>query len=72
MVTPLSFGAFNALRALSTRNDEPEKASRPFDIERNGFVIAEGAGILVLESLEHAQNRGAKIYCENRRLWSHR
>jgi 3-oxoacyl-[acyl-carrier-protein] synthase II len=64
VVTPLSLAAFNALRALSTRNDEPEKASRPFDIDRDGFVIAEGAGILVLESLEHAQNRGAQIHCE--------
>jgi 3-oxoacyl-[acyl-carrier-protein] synthase II len=64
VLTPLSIGSFNALRALSTRNDEPEKASRPFDLDRNGFVIAEGAGMLVLESLEHAQNRGAKIYGE--------
>jgi len=64
VVTPLSIGSFNALRALSTRNDEPEKASRPFDLDRDGFVIAEGAGMLVLESFEHAQNRGAKIYSE--------
>lgn len=64
VVTPLSVGSFNALRALSPRNDEPEKASRPFDLHRDGFVIAEGAGILILESLEHARNRGAKIYGE--------
>lgn len=64
VVTPLSIAAFNALRALSTRNDEPLKASRPFDKDRDGFVISEGAGILVLESLEHAQRRGAKLHGE--------
>jgi 3-oxoacyl-[acyl-carrier-protein] synthase II len=64
VVTPLSVGSFNALRALSIRNDAPQKASRPFDLDRDGFVIAEGAGMVVLESFEHAQNRGAKIYCE--------
>lgn len=64
VITPLSVGSFNALRALSTRNADPEKASRPFDKNRDGFVIAEGAGILVLETLHHAQNRGAKIYGE--------
>ncbi|MFH0822789.1 MAG: beta-ketoacyl-ACP synthase II [Pseudomonadota bacterium] len=64
VITELSVGAFCALRALSTRNDEPEKASRPFDRDRDCFVIAEGAGILVIESLEHAQNRGARIYAE--------
>jgi len=64
VVTKLSIAAFNSLRALSERNDDPEKASRPFDTDRDGFVIAEGAGILVLESLEGATERGAKIYAE--------
>lgn len=64
VVTELSVSAFNALRALSTRNDAPEKASRPFDKDRDGFVIAEGAGVLVLESEGHARARGAKIYSE--------
>lgn len=63
-ITALGVGGFNAMRALSTRNDEPEKASRPFDRDRDGFVIGEGAGLLILESLERAQARGAKIYCE--------
>jgi len=63
-VTPMGVGGFNAMKALSTRNHEPQKASRPFDAERDGFVIGEGAGILVLESEEHALNRGAKIYGE--------
>jgi 3-oxoacyl-[acyl-carrier-protein] synthase II len=63
-VTPLGIGGFCAMRAMSTRNDEPEKASRPFDKGRDGFVMGEGAGILVLESLEHAQARGATIICE--------
>jgi len=63
-VTPLGVGGFNSMRALSTRNDAPEQASRPFDRDRDGFVIAEGAGIIVLEELEHARKRGAKVYAE--------
>ncbi|HUH63250.1 MAG TPA: beta-ketoacyl-ACP synthase II [Terracidiphilus sp.] len=63
-VTPLSVGGFAAMRALSTRNDEPTRASRPFDKDRDGFVIGEGAGILVLEELEFARARGAKILAE--------
>lgn len=63
-ITVMGFGGFCALRAMSTRNDEPEKASRPFDKERDGFVIGEGAGILILEELEHALKRKANIYCE--------
>jgi 3-oxoacyl-[acyl-carrier-protein] synthase II len=62
--TILGVGGFCALKALSKRNDAPEKASRPFDLNRDGFVMGEGAGIVVLESLEHAQKRGAKIYAE--------
>ncbi|HZL16890.1 MAG TPA: beta-ketoacyl-ACP synthase II [Polyangia bacterium] len=65
-VTPLGVGGFNAMRALSTRNDAPQEASRPFDRDRDGFVIAEGAGILVIEELEHAKARGARIYAELR------
>jgi 3-oxoacyl-[acyl-carrier-protein] synthase II len=63
-VCGLAIGGFAAMRALSTRNDAPEKASRPFDKDRDGFVLGEGAAILVLESLEHAEKRGAKILCE--------
>jgi 3-oxoacyl-[acyl-carrier-protein] synthase II len=64
VVTPLAVGGFNAMRALSTRNDDPEKASRPFDKGRDGFVIAEGAGIMILEELEFALERGAPILAE--------
>lgn len=63
-VTSLAVGGFNAMRALSKRNDEPEKASRPFDLGRDGFVIAEGCGLMLLEELTSALNRGAKIYAE--------
>ncbi|MEZ5320292.1 MAG: beta-ketoacyl-ACP synthase II [Vicinamibacterales bacterium] len=63
-ITPMGVGGFAAMRALSTRNDEPARASRPFDKDRDGFVVGEGAGILVLEELETARRRGAEIYCE--------
>lgn len=63
-ITPVGLAGFCSMKALSTRNDDPHKASRPFDKERDGFVIAEGAGIIILESLEHAEARGAKIYAE--------
>src|SRR5690606_14536812 len=63
-VTPMTIAGFAAMRALSTRNQEPERASRPFDRDRDGFVVAEGAGILVMEELESARNRGARVYAE--------
>lgn len=63
-ITPLAFAGFGNMKALSMRNDEPQKASRPFDLHRDGFVMGEGAGIVILESLEHAQKRGAKIIAE--------
>jgi len=63
-ITPLTIGGFNAMKALSTRNDEPEKACRPFEKNRDGFVVAEGAGILILEELQFALNRKARIYAE--------
>ena len=63
-ITAMGIGGFAAMKALSTRNDEPQRASRPFDADRDGFVVGEGAGILILESLEHAQRRGANILAE--------
>jgi len=63
-ITPLAVAGFNAMKALSTRNDEPEKASRPFDKDRDGFVMGEGSGIIILEELQQALDRGAKIYAE--------
>ncbi|RPE64543.1 3-oxoacyl-[acyl-carrier-protein] synthase II [Tibeticola sediminis] len=63
-VSPLGIGGFAAMRALSTRNDEPERASRPWDRDRDGFVLGEGAGVMVLESYEHAKARGARVYAE--------
>jgi 3-oxoacyl-[acyl-carrier-protein] synthase II len=63
-IVEIGLGGFGAMRALSTRNDEPERASRPFDRDRDGFVMSEGAGVVVVEELEHAKARGARIYCE--------
>ena len=67
-ITPMGIGGFGALRALSTRNDEPERASRPFDEDRDGFIVGEGAGVLILEELEGAQARGAQDLRRARRL----
>src|SRR5436853_1979245 len=63
-ITPMGIGGFGALRALSTRNDDPQRASRPFDKDRDGFIVGEGAGVLILEEYERARARGAKIYAE--------
>lgn len=63
-ITPFAYASFCAMKAMSTRNGEPARASRPFDRNRDGFVMGEGAGVVVLESLEHARERGARIYCE--------
>ena len=64
VITPTCIAGFNAMKALSTRNDDPQKASRPFDRDRDGFVIGEGGGIVIMETLENALERGAHIYAE--------
>jgi 3-oxoacyl-[acyl-carrier-protein] synthase II len=63
-ITPFAYASFCSMKAMSTRNDDPQHASRPFDLGRDGFIMGEGAGVLVLESYEHAKARGARIYCE--------
>jgi len=63
-IVPMGIGGFCAMKAMSTRNDDPQRSSRPFDAERDGFVMGEGAGVIVMEDLEHARARGARIYCE--------
>jgi len=63
-ITPLAYAGFCSMKAMSTNNESPQKSSRPFDLNRDGFIMGEGSGVLVLESLEHAQARGARIYCE--------
>src|SRR6202023_1033626 len=63
-IVPIGLAGFSAMKALSTRNAEPERAWRPFDRDRDGFVMSEGAGVVIVEELEHAKARGAKIYCE--------
>ena len=63
-ITQMGLSGFQNMKALSTRNDDPQRASRPFDAERDGFVLSEGAGLLVLEAYERAKDRGARIYCE--------
>src|SRR3954470_16590929 len=63
-ITPFAYASFCSMKAMSTRNETPETASRPFDRTRDGFIMGEGAGVIVLEALEHAQARGARIYCE--------
>ena len=68
-ITPMALAGFCAMKALSTRNEDPKGASRPFDVQRDGFVMGEGAGIVILEELNHAQERGAEIYAGVDRLW---
>src|SRR6267142_5633866 len=63
-ITPMALAGFSSSRALSTRNDDPQRASRPFDLKRDGFVIGEGAGVIILETEEHARRRGAPLLCE--------
>ncbi len=71
-IVPIGIGGFCAMKAMSTRNDDPQRASRPFDKERDGFVMGEGSGVLVIEELERAKKRGAKYLLRNRRLRQHR